>query len=193
MFILGLTIFSDFPLFPFISLPLPFLSPLFPSLSAPPLSLSLFPLSPLSFLPSQPLPSLSLSLCLSLSLSLCLSLSLSLSVSLSLSPLPFFPLSFLPSLFSSLSAPPLPLSLKAVYALEFTGNRPSKLCCIGMYGKFWHQILCPILFLLHLDFASWLPIFPCLMVNHVVIVNHTPMARYFPVIQNSRVLFSHAC
>ena len=144
MFILGLTIFSDFPLFPFLSLSLPFLSPLFPSPSAPPPSLSLS-------LSSLSLPSLS------------------------------FPLS--PS--------PLPLSLKAVYALEFTGNRPSKLCCIGMYGKFWHQILLPILFLLHLDFASWLPSFPCLMVNHVVIVNHTPMARYFLVIQNSRVLFSH--
>ena len=69
MFILGLTIFSDFPLFPFLSLPLPFLSPLFSSLSAPPLSLSL---------------SLSLSLYVPLSLSLSLSSPLSLSPPLSL-------------------------------------------------------------------------------------------------------------
>ena len=96
------------------------------------LSLSLFPFSPLSFLPTQPLPP---------------PLSLSLS------------LPFLSPPFSSLSAPPLPLPLKAVYALEFIGNRPSKLCCIGICRKFWHQILRPILFLLHLDFASWLPSF----------------------------------
>ena len=112
-----LTISRSFPFSLSLSLSLPFLSPLFPSHSA----------------PSPPL-------------------SLSLSLSLSLP--------FLSPLFSSLSAPPpLPLSLKAVYALEFIGNRPSKLCCIGMCRKFWHQILRPILFLLHLDFASWLPSF----------------------------------
>ena len=122
MFILGLTIFSDFPLFPF-------------------LSLSLFPFSPLSFLPSQPLPSPSLS--------------------------------------------------KGCLRSWIYRQSSLKAMLYRHVRKVLASNITSILFLLHLDFASWLPSFPCLMVNHVVIVNHTPMARYFLVIQNSRVLFSH--